>query len=111
MMYGTDAMEPFFVNTNAQLKEHGFKEMKGYSEAIKFHGIMQLCTRFEFSDQDKLLWSTKSENKFIDPPNFWEEDRYVSRLIQGNLHLPTLFKTTDKATKGCVVGAVPMDAC
>ena len=69
MMYGSDAMESFFSNTNAQLKERGFKEMKGYSEAIKFQGIMRLCTRFEFSDRDK-LWSTKSANKFIDAPNF-----------------------------------------
>ena len=69
MMYGSNAVESFFVNTNAQLEVRGYKEMSGYSKAIKFQGIMRLCTRFAFSDWDK-LWSNKSENKFIDPPNF-----------------------------------------
>ena len=66
-MYGSNAVELFFVNTNAQLEVRGYKEMSGNSKAIKFQGIMR--SRFAFSDWDK-LWSNKSENKFIDPPNF-----------------------------------------
>ena len=76
MMYGSDAMESFFSNTNAQLKERNYKEMTSYSEAIKFQGIMRLCTRFEFSDREK-LWSTTSDNKFIDPPCFGEKTGMV----------------------------------
>ena len=50
MIYGSDAMELFFSNTNVELIERGYKPLSGYSEAIKFQGIMRLCTWFEFSD-------------------------------------------------------------
>ena len=69
--YCSNAMELFFVNTNAQLEGRGYyKEMSGYSEAIKFQGIIRLSIWFEFSDDQDKLWSTKSKENFIDPPNF-----------------------------------------
>ena len=39
-------MELFFSNTNVELIERGYKPLSGYSEAIKFQGIMRLCTWF-----------------------------------------------------------------
>ena len=71
MMYGSNAMKLFFVNTNTQqLEGHGYEETSGYSEAIKFQGIIRLSIWFEFSDDQDKLWSTKSKENFIDPPNF-----------------------------------------
>ena len=46
MMYGSNTVESFFVNNNAQLEVRGYEEISGYSKAIKFQGIMRLCTRF-----------------------------------------------------------------
>lgn len=60
MMYGNECMQYlFFTNTNNNeelVRRNNFKLLNNYFEVIKFQGVMQLCTRYEFPDRDK-LWS------------------------------------------------------
>ena len=59
MMYGNECMQSFFftnTNNNEELVWRNFKLLTNYFEVIKFQGVMQLCTWYEFPDRDK-LWS------------------------------------------------------
>ena len=70
-MYGDTCIDAFVDYTNLELRKRGEAPFADLGEAIRFQGIMRLCTRFEFANR-RDLWATKPnpKHKYMPAPAF-----------------------------------------
>ena len=68
MMFPNRQLKLMVELTNAALRKAGEKVTSG-GEALKFLGIVLLCTRFEFGKRNS-LWSESRKNPFLPAPCF-----------------------------------------
>ena len=71
LMYGDTCIDAFVDYTNLELRKRGEAPFADLGEAIRFQGIMRLCTRFEFANR-RDLWATKPnpKHKYMPAPAF-----------------------------------------